>query len=347
MKKLLKSLAPLLFLPSAFALSTQDGFPGLQRIYSAQTQGHLVFSTGISGDGFIDPGMLQGQHIFSYDPDSLNSAPDTLSLDNFQSTTLNVNLNMGLSDYLDLGASIAFHGELAADDIGNKLAGTGLGDLKLAAKVQLPFHPHSHVLDFALFAGLNIPLNEKSRGVFAKEPNYFSEKVNLQKNFFSQGNPSETFLMLWTFDPYLLEAKIPFRWHLNYGLLNIQSNDYDNRFLLSSAVEWSIAYSLNLYVEWNTQTTTPHLKEGSIGKDFQIISGGMGIKASENFTVTLGIDKAFGERQSFALEKYSADEQKIYRYKSYAYPDIAFRFAIHWTGCLGDDKKEQNPEEFK
>ncbi len=266
---------------------TLDGLPGVRGTYSGETLGHgrLIFQG--AAEGHVDVNQVNDKTFLRYRTTNPAEIPDTLVIQQLQSTSLRFSAAVGLSRFLDLGISLPFYADFISETDAEKLTQSGLGELALAAKLRVPLGKTSPV-DIGLFGSAEIPVGTQKQGILPRSVANLQDTLPISPEF-SSGSPFYSTRLLFTLNPARLTQALPLKLHIQPGWRIYNQEGSSDLFLLNAGIEWQVGAVLALYAEWETQSPLSPPEGGlRIGADYSSLSLGVVVSGDHAARFQLG-----------------------------------------------------------
>lgn len=250
----MKRILLLVALTATFAAASlnKDGLLGINRTFSAHSSGHSKFGVGFLADVTIDQGMFGTMERTLPDgtplpavqlidsmpnptcPDGQCYALKGSTIDGITGAGANIFMSLGLGDFFDFSISLPVYHESYKQTgqwgyINNGtavvpipenspvfgLSKTGIGDLRLNAKIRAPM-PEDNLVDLALIFGGTINMSSE-RGLWVRESEYLGTPNSNVTRGFGMPQKSWKIAAAATMDFSRLDNGLPMLAHLNLG----------------------------------------------------------------------------------------------------------------------------------
>ncbi len=309
---------------------TLDGLPGVRGTYSGESLGHgrLIFQAAVNGH--IDANQLTDKTFLRQRVEGSGIPPDTLIIQQIQSTSLRFSAAAGLSRFLDLGVSLPVYADFISETEAEKLTATGLGDLALAAKIRIPLGEASPV-DLGLFGGVEIPMGDTKQGIFPRSLAGLKSDATDNSPEFSEGSPHYSARLIFTLNPARLTPVLPLKFHVQPGWHLFNQEGKSDLFLLNTGVEWQVGAVLSLYGEWETRTRlSPDQSSFKIGRDVSTFSAGVLVAGDHAGRFQLGVSLPLGENPPFEFSRV-VENEGTFTYASRFQPNFSVWAGVYFS----------------
>lgn len=347
-----KILASSLFAAGlAFAQSgLNGGSDGIHQV-SANTLGQWGVAIGLGGQISVDSWSLaRAGQMTGQKNEEINLYGMSFSF------TGTANLALGLTNWLDIGASMPLYEDYAADHNGNldKYAVNDIdrGDLETWLKLRLIGNSES-VFKTALLAQFSIPTGDEYEGMRPRHVWYLGKNTRP----YTAGDFTVAGSALFTFD--FNKKNVPLRWNTQVGYLYPFDEDESGTLLYSTGLNWSPVDVMDIFVEFSGEM---HLQDDIYEidpiADVMILTPGMRFRLNDYMDVSMGLDinartltnLDFDQKKDLEDCKNSTitHETRFGKKLTSCYagaPTVGGSASLVWR--FGGDKKKKKPEEPK
>lgn len=294
------SFAAISLLLLAGAANAQSGITGGQdglHQHNANTLGQWNFSFGFGSDVSIDAWSLaRGAQVYDENGKSIG----LYEMDG--SVSGNINVALGLFNWLDIGANLPLYYEYVGTTtgLGDSLGmnGMGRGDVETWMKIRLPIGNDSSVFSTALFVQGFFPTGEEGVGLRPRHTWYLSDDYVAP---FTANSIALAVNGIFTFD--FSKRGIPLRWNSQVGFLYVFDDDRSNVLLYSTGFNWLAHRKLDVFLEFSGEM---RLQEDPFPtdplSDPMIITPGLRFHVTKNVDFGMGLEVAVRTFKNFSYK---------------------------------------------